>query len=148
MRSDRTDYAHPAARQLFDDHREGGVTQPQSAVLFGHVAAEQSLFLHLIDDLMRVLVLVFKLPGHGNDFAFDELANSGDDLLLNFVESKHRSILNWASIGPQSGLNRASIGPQSKFSWRARSVGLRVEGPRLVRPPNQLSSVIAHEATK
>jgi hypothetical protein len=38
---------------------------------------------------VRVFVAALKLPGRGNDLAFDELPDAGDDLLLNFVGSKH-----------------------------------------------------------
>src|SRR5262252_205926 len=93
MRADRPDHAHPPARQLFDDHRESGVTQTQSAVFFGYVATEEPHLFHFLDYLVRVFVAALKLTGHGNDIAFDELADAGDDLLLNFVGSKHRLIL-------------------------------------------------------
>src|SRR5215475_4778135 len=89
MGADRPDHAHPPARQLFDDHRESGVTQAQSAVFFWHVAAEEPHIFHLLDDLVRVFVAALKLPGRGNDLPFDELPDAGDDLLLNFVGSKH-----------------------------------------------------------
>src|SRR5262249_52158147 len=93
MRADRPDHAHPAARQLFDDHRESGVTQAQPAVFFGHVAAEEPHLFHFFDDLVRIFVAALKLTGYGNDLAFYELADAGDDLSLNFVGSKHRLIL-------------------------------------------------------
>ncbi len=53
MRAQRPDDAHPAARQLFDDHGKRGVVEPQSAVLGRDVGAKQAELLEPLDDLAR-----------------------------------------------------------------------------------------------
>ncbi len=89
MRAEDAGEAHPAARQLLEDDREGGVVDFAAAVLLGDIEAEEAERLHRLDERVRVLVAVFHAGGNRNDLAIDELADRPRNQLLFLVQLEH-----------------------------------------------------------
>jgi hypothetical protein len=69
----------PTAGQLFEDHRKARVVDIRSAILLRNVQAEEAELLHLIDEGIRVFVIVLHSRGNGDDFTIDELLDGFDD---------------------------------------------------------------------
>ncbi len=72
----------PAAGELLDDHRVGREVEPEAAVLLRDRDPEEAELLHLLDDRLRVGVLVVVVLGVRQDLLVGELPDHGDDLAL------------------------------------------------------------------
>jgi len=86
VRVDDPGDAHPAAGDLLDGQRVGQQGLAEAAVLFGDGQAEQPHLAHGVDDLLRVLVVVFQPLGVRDDLPVRELPHGGDDLPLDVGE--------------------------------------------------------------
>ena len=84
--ADHARQAQPAARNLFEDHRERGGVDARAAVLFRDVQAEQSHLLHLGDQRVRIFVAMLHGGSHRDHFVLDKLPDGPEDQLLLFVE--------------------------------------------------------------
>src|ERR1700730_1451015 len=80
---------HPAAGQLLEDDREGGVVDLVAPVLVGNVEPEQTDRLHRLDEPVRILVAVLHLRRDRYDLAIDEFPNCLCDESLILVQVNH-----------------------------------------------------------
>jgi hypothetical protein len=83
--------AHPAARELGGDQRVAGHGHRGLAVGLTDGQPEDAQLLHLLDELLRVNVLVLQLAHDRPDLAVDPVADGVDDGLLLGVQ--HLDIL-------------------------------------------------------
>ena len=82
VRVDDAGDRHPAAGDLLDAQRVRQERLAQTAVLLGDHQAEQAQLLEPVDDLLRVLVAVLQLGRDRDDLLVHEVADGGEDLLL------------------------------------------------------------------
>lgn len=87
VRVDDAGDRHPAAGDLLDAERVGEEGLAQAPVLLGDHQAEQAQLLEAVDDLLGVLVAVLQLGRDRDDLLVHEVANGGEDLLLDVGET-------------------------------------------------------------
>ena len=80
MGADSSAETHQPHAQFLEDAGEGGIVQPQPAILLRHGDAEQPQLLHLVNEVMRHPVLPVQLGGHRLHLAPHEIAHQGHNL--------------------------------------------------------------------
>src|SRR5204863_329335 len=89
--------AHPAAAELLDDHRVGGVVEAEAAVLERDGGAEEPELLHALDQRLRVLVGVLVAARDRHHLALDEAPDRVEHLLGELLAIVHDSPLDRAT---------------------------------------------------
>ena len=86
---------HESLAEFFEDAGEGGVVQPQAAVLFGHGYSEKAQVLHLVDEVVGDNVFPVKPIGDGLDVPANKVADHVDDLGAGLFRSgcSHETLL-------------------------------------------------------
>src|SRR5438046_98138 len=98
MRVEDAREAHPAAAELLDDHRVGGVVEAEAAVLERDGGAEEPELLHALDQRLRVLVGVLVAARDRHHLALDEAPDRVEHLLGELLAIVHDSpLVEWRS---------------------------------------------------
>ena len=80
MRADGSAQAHQPHAQFLEDAGEGGVVQPQPAVLLRNGDSEQPQLFHLVDQVVRHAVVAVQFGGHRVHLAAHEIAHQRNNL--------------------------------------------------------------------
>jgi hypothetical protein len=81
--------AHPASRQFFEDDGKCGVVDFVAAVLIGSIQAEETEFLHRLNECIGVLIAMFHFRCNRNNLTVDELADRLRNELLVLIKVNH-----------------------------------------------------------
>ena len=104
VRVDEAAHRHPGVGEPLDDLGVGGDRQAEAAVILGDGGAEETHLLHLLDDVLRVDVVVLQRGDVGADVAVQESLDSVEDqrFLLcvhGLGPVRHRRLLPFGGVG-------------------------------------------------
>src|SRR5207245_1399411 len=113
---------HPAAAELLDDHRVGGVVEAEAAVLERDGGAEEPELLHALDQRLRVLVGVLVAARDRHHLALDEAPDRVEHLLGKLLAIVHDS--------PPDRVTEFTMFEYAGQTWTGLAAGVRERARR------------------